>query len=168
MNWSRTWGDAAARARWSNSCEAFMVARSRSAALVAAGGVMLVATSDAQPESMIVDSSTQAVTVVVFIMCCSTHQPPTADIGRAGCVNVGEEIWWPDNFVQVTSIKNRSMSASLAPFRRSGRRPHSVVLKRHGRTKPSAVSRKRLHAPQNGLLTGAMKPTVPSAPSANR
>jgi hypothetical protein len=93
MNSSRTWGDAAARARWSNSCEAFIVARSRSTAFVSAGGAVLVVTSDAQPESMIVDSSTQAVTVVEFIMCCSTHQPPTADIYRAGCVNVGEEIW---------------------------------------------------------------------------
>ena len=58
------------------------------------------------------------------------------------------------------------MASSSAPARSVERRSHSVVLKRHGRTFPSAVRRRRLHAPQKGLLTGAMKPMRPGKPSA--
>jgi len=66
------------------------------------------------------------------------------------------------------STRNRRRSSSLPPPRSRGRRSHSRTLKRHGRTLPSAVRRRRLQAPQKGELIGAMKPTRPRSPSAKR
>ena len=43
----------------------------------------------------------------------------------------------------------------------------SIIENKHVRRLPSAVSRSLAHSPQNGIVTGAMIPISPGAPSAN-
>src|SRR5262249_16652485 len=64
------------------------------------------------------------------------------------------------------SINSAATASSLAPERIGRRRSHSSTENRHVRSCPSAVSRMRLHCPQNGCETGLMKPISPM-PSAN-
>jgi hypothetical protein len=55
----------------------------------------------------------------------------------------------------------------VAPLRSGARRSVSCSENRQVRSLPSAVSRIRLQSPQNGSLTGLMKPMRPW-PSAKR
>ena len=72
------------------------------------------------------------------------------------------------------SVPMRSACAGPTPIaapsdgagpRSSSRTSVSVCENRHARSWPSAVSRSRSHAPQNGAVTDAMTPTVAGPPS---
>src|SRR5262249_39118013 len=80
-------------------------------------------------------------------------QPPMADMGRDGCRKPGSLMPWPGSFAATACRQIVASSSSLAPARIGSRRLLSVRANRQLRTWPSAVSRTRSHAPQNGLVT---------------
>ena len=94
-------------------------------------------------------------------------QPPMADIVRAGWTKPGSLTWCLSSLRQTASRMICSSSSSLAPARSGPRRSVSLSENRQVRRRPSAVRRMRLQSPQNGSLTGLMKPIRPW-PSAKR
>ena len=93
--------------------------------------------------------------------------PPMRDIERAGWTKPSSPMWCLSSLRQTASRMICSSSASLAPARIGSRRSVSLSEKRQVRSMPSAVRRMRLQSPQNGSLTGEMKPISP-CPSAKR
>ncbi len=71
---------------------------------------------------------------------------------------------WPPR----PSAGSRARQGSPPPERSARFTSSSSSLSRHRWNRPSAVRRMRLQAPQYGSLTGEMKPTTPSPPSAKR
>ena len=66
---------------------------------------------------------------------------------------------WPGCFPCHGRNPRAASSASLAPLRSGVRRSDSVRANKQFLIWPSAVSRTRSHAPQNGFETAAMMPT---------
>ena len=91
--------------------------------------------------------------------------PPIAYIGRGGATNFDELISCPNHFLWTVPRMVAAISSSGAPERNTPLTSVSSIANRQYRSLPSLVSRMRLQFRQNGRLTDAMNPTVPS-PSA--
>ena len=94
-------------------------------------------------------------------MLSERDQPPMADIGRSGCRKLGSSMPWPG---LLAGHRPHPLLGDLVVARRRARsgvrRSDSVRANRQLRIWPSAVSRTRSQAPQNGWVTEAMMPTA--------
>ena len=95
-------------------------------------------------------------------------QPPMYTIVRVGGAKSGSLIRCPSSLSFTTEQIASDSSSSLAPARNISRKSWSSLLKRQVRSLPSAVTRIREQCPQNGCVTGAIKPISPAPPSSNR
>ena len=85
--------------------------------------------------------------------------------GARGCTKSGRSMPCPAFLAHISAMTRSASSSSEAPARIGPRRSTSCRAKRQLRSWPSAVSRARSQAPQNGAVTLAMTPTVCGPPS---